>query len=71
MGKKIKVNGDVVDFSNRKNTFSLYDLVLHYNLRPETIAVQRNGDVTQRKKWKNIFIENEDEIEIIHFVGGG
>ena len=65
------VNGNPLALSSLHEIHSLKDLVHYFKLQPETIVVQRNGEVSKRKEWKNILLEEKDEIEFIRFVGGG
>lgn len=37
----------------------------------ERIAVELNRRVVQRKDWTERILEDEDRVEIVHFVGGG
>ncbi len=64
------VNGKEINLSGIECT-TLIDLINYYNLDPESIAVERNGEVPLREKWSEIHLENSDRIELIKFVGGG
>lgn len=64
------VNGKQVDLKEIK-VRSLLELIMHYSLQPEAIAVERNGEVPPREKWGEIYIHENDRIELIRFVGGG
>jgi len=35
------------------------------------IAIERNGELAPRPRWADIPVEDGDQIEIVHFVGGG
>lgn len=37
----------------------------------ERIAVELNRRVVQRKDWAERILEDDDRVEIVHFVGGG
>lgn len=37
----------------------------------ERIAVELNRRVVQRKDWTERILEDDDRVEIVHFVGGG
>lgn len=50
---------------------TLRDLIEHFNLDPQTVAVERNGEIPGRSEWPVIQLENTDRIELIRFVGGG
>ena len=40
-------------------------------LLPEKVAVERNAEVVPRSTLANVVIEDGDDFEIVHFVGGG
>lgn len=45
-------------------------LVLH-DLDPDLVVVERNGRILQRREFDGTVLEPGDELEIVHFVGGG
>ncbi len=50
---------------------SLADLANELGLVPEKVAVERNLEVVPRSTLAQVTVEDGDEIEIVHFVGGG
>ena len=50
---------------------SLADLANELGLVPEKVAVERNLEVVPRSTLKDVCVEDGDDIEIVHFVGGG
>lgn len=50
---------------------SLADLANQLGLVPEKLAVERNLEVVPRSTLAQVEVEDGDEIEIVHFVGGG
>ena len=46
-------------------------LAADLGLAPEKVAVERNRSVVPRSTLAEVLIEDGDEIEIVHFVGGG
>ncbi|WP_294273699.1 sulfur carrier protein ThiS [uncultured Sphingomonas sp.] len=50
---------------------SLADLASQLGLVPEKVAVERNLEVVPRSTLADVQVEDGDEIEIVHFVGGG
>lgn len=50
---------------------SLADLASQLGLVPEKVAVERNLEVVPRSTLGDVRVEDGDEIEIVHFVGGG
>ncbi|WP_308223048.1 MULTISPECIES: sulfur carrier protein ThiS [unclassified Sphingomonas] len=50
---------------------SLADLASELGLVPEKVAVERNLEVVPRSTLAQVMVEDGDELEIVHFVGGG
>jgi len=65
---KIFINGKIRDIPEAIN---LFELLAHLSLPQQRIAVELNESVVRRKDWHITKINDTDNIEIIHFVGGG
>lgn len=65
---KVFVNGETKEIAEN---FNLNELLKHFSLPDERIAIELNKEVVRKKDWGNIKINDADKIEIIHFVGGG
>ncbi|MEJ7862042.1 MAG: sulfur carrier protein ThiS [Pyrinomonadaceae bacterium] len=65
---KIIINGKAKEISNEVN---IIELLEKFSLPKERIAIELNKHVVRKKDWENIKITNADQIEVIHFVGGG
>ena len=65
---KVVVNGETKEIAEN---FTLTELLKHFSLPDERIAIELNQEVVRKKDWENIKINDADKIEIIHFVGGG
>ena len=50
---------------------SISDVLIKYRLDQKKIAVELNGKILPKNKFKNRKIQNNDKIEIVHFIGGG
>ncbi|MDB5714561.1 MAG: thiamine biosynthesis protein ThiS, partial [Sphingomonadales bacterium] len=64
----IRVNGE------HRRTFSrisFADLANELGLDPLRVAVERNMEIVPRSTLADVTVEDGDEIEIVHFVGGG
>ena len=64
----IFVNGERREISGSP---SLAELVTELDLPAARIAVERNREVVRRKDWSGTMLQEDDRIEIVHFVGGG
>ena len=49
----------------------LYDLVNELNLSLKKVAIELNREIVDKKKIKKIKLNNKDNIEVVHFIGGG
>lgn len=65
---QITLNGERRDVPDR---LTIEGLIQHLSLAPERLAVERNREVVRRAEWPRLSLEEQDQIEIIHFVGGG
>lgn len=50
---------------------SIADLVRSLDLDPAKVAVERNREIVMRSILEDVMVEQGDELEIVHFVGGG
>lgn len=50
---------------------SIAQLAEELGLVPEKVAVERNLEIVPRSTLAQVMIEDGDELEIVHFVGGG
>lgn len=66
---RIEINGEARDVPEN---LTLETLLTHLGLNaPERIAIEHNRQVVRRAEWTQTKIEEGDQIEIVHFVGGG
>ena len=65
---KIQLNGKKVLI---KNKLSVLNLLKKHKLNEKNVAVEHNGKIISRQKYKNKIIKNNDKIEIVYFIGGG
>jgi len=50
---------------------SLAQLIAEVGLDPVRVAVERNLEIVPRSTFGEVLVEDGDEYEIVHFVGGG
>ncbi len=65
---KIQLNGKKVVINSN---YSLFDLLKKYKLNNKKVAVECNGIIIQKEKYKKKNLKNNDKVEIVHFIGGG
>tara|TARA_B100000029_G_C17363331_1_gene883346 strand:+ start:78 stop:296 length:219 start_codon:yes stop_codon:yes gene_type:complete len=65
---KIKINGKII---TTFSTILLKDLIIKYNIPINKVAIELNKKIIDKKKINKIKLNNNDKIEIVHFIGGG
>ena len=65
---KVFINGETREIEKQLN---LLELLREFSLPSERVAIELNKEVVRKRDWENIFINDADKIEIVHFVGGG
>ena len=50
---------------------SLAQLIAEVGLDPARVAVERNMEIVPRSTFDTVIVEDGDDYEIVHFVGGG
>ena len=64
----MKVNGTQVPLQEEK-TLLQYLQENQYDI--SKIAVERNGEIVPKREYECVFLQHEDQLEIVQFVGGG
>ncbi len=64
----MRVNGSIVNLE-KKQTLLDFLKVQKYDFA--RIAVERNGEIVPKAAYMDVFLEDEDKLEIVQFVGGG
>ena len=65
---KIQLNGETKEFSDGLTVESLIDSLA---LEPTRVAIELNRNVVRRNLWITTILHDGDQVEIVHFVGGG
>jgi len=65
---KIKLNGKVKFVENNLN---IEIFLKKLGIPIKKVAIELNHEILDKKKVKKIIIKENDEIEIVHFIGGG
>jgi sulfur carrier protein len=65
---KLTVNGktDEIQFA-----VSIYEYLEQKGIKPGTVVVEHNFEIPDRERWKEIMLNDNDNLEIIKFMGGG
>ena len=64
----IRLNGETREFSDG---LTVEALVATLALEPTRVAIEVNRSVVRRSQWTSTILHDGDQVEIVHFVGGG
>ncbi len=64
----IKINGKKEEIKSKIN---LAELVVSKKLSAEKIVIEYNSRIVLKQEWKEVILNESDNIEIVSFVGGG
>ena len=65
---KIQLNGDSYEIYNGAN---LNELLNKLKIQKNKVAIEVNGEIVEKNKYPNLILDNNDKVEIVHFIGGG
>ena len=65
---KIQLNGRKIEL---KNKYSISTMLKKYKIDSKKVAVELNRKIINQSKYKLIYIKDNDQIEVVHFIGGG
>jgi thiamine biosynthesis protein ThiS len=65
---KIRINGKIKTIIDK---LTLYELINDLKIPITKVAIELNKEIINKKEIKKIKLENNDVIEIVHFIGGG
>lgn len=65
----IKLNGELVELALDVQT--IQQLLAHYKLEDRLVIVEHNREIILKDQYESTPLHNGDEVELVHFVGGG
>lgn len=68
---KLQINGEERTFLEVPTPFTLAGLIESLAMKPDRVAVERNREIVARDRWAETALNDGDQLEIVHFVGGG
>ena len=71
MALSVVINGIDREFTELNSPVSLAQIVEVLSLTADRVAIERNGNIAERTRWREIMITSGDKLEVVHFVGGG
>jgi sulfur carrier protein len=65
---KLTVNGDELEIEANA---SISDLLIKLDIKAPRVAVEHNLEIVPKTKYESTYLNSEDKVEIVGFVGGG
>ena len=65
---KLTVNGDPMEL---QEPMKVTELLTRLKLKPELVVVELNLNILKRDELAKTPLKENDQVEIVHFVGGG
>ncbi len=67
---KVQINGEQ-ETLEEENDISILDFLEMKGQDPQKVVIEYNGEIVKQKKWSQINLKENDQLEILKFVGGG
>ncbi len=64
----VTINGDT---HSLEKDLSLNELLAHFDIEEGKVAVEHNREIVPKSLMGNVMISDGDNLEIVHFIGGG
>ncbi len=68
---KLQINGEQREFGDLPSPATLVALIEKLGMKADRVAVELNRDIAPRDSWSETILKDGDQLEIVHFVGGG
>ncbi len=65
---KIQLNGNPYEINTETN---LNQLLSRLKIKKNKVAIEVNGTIVEKNKYPKVFLNKDDKVEIVHFIGGG
>jgi thiamine biosynthesis protein ThiS len=65
---KLIINGEERTF---EGPLTLQGLIEQLEMKSDRVAIELNREIAQRGQWTSMELKDGDQLEIVHFVGGG
>ena len=65
---KIQLNGKKITLRTKT---TIYDLLKKFKLNNRKVAIEHNGAIVPKGKYKKKLLKDKDKLEVVHFIGGG
>ncbi|MCR5798376.1 sulfur carrier protein ThiS [Eubacterium xylanophilum] len=63
----VKINGEIHDYAG----LTIADMLEKMNYKREKVAVEVNYEIVSKADYEATLLKDEDNVEVVQFVGGG
>ncbi len=64
----LTINGTKKTFQNKS---TLDDIIISLDIKNKIMAAAVNMEIVKKKQWNTCVLQDNDELELLQFVGGG
>ena len=70
---KLHINGNEGEYAapSGEPSLTVAGLVASLGMKSDRVAVELNRDIVSRDRWSATTLKDGDQLELVHFVGGG
>ena len=65
---KVRINGEIKEFDQ---TLNLERLLSSLNVKKDGLVCELNRSIVNKLQYSQTYLNDNDSLEIVHFVGGG
>ena len=65
---KIQLNGSTYEVNGGTNLNELLNML---KIQKNKVAIEVNGEIIEKNKYPKLILNKGDQVEIVHFIGGG
>ena len=65
---KIRLNAKRIEINDNTN---IYELLQREEFDSHSLVVEYNFEIIPKEKWSNIVLKENDNLEVLKFIGGG
>ena len=65
---KIQLNGSTHEVNGGTNLNELLNML---KIQKNKVAIEVNGEIIEKNKYPKLILNKGDQVEIVHFIGGG
>ena len=64
----VTINGDTHSLNG---DLSLVELLVKFDIEQDKVAIEHNKEIVPKTTFEQVMVSDGDQLEIVHFIGGG